>query len=295
MGSVEGKVVTLPTNATELFKPFTFSAEETIPPWQKMPQSIRWGIRRPAYSDETLAKALWTGFDPSGRELDWTMPRYHLEDRDMAILVFYLRHLSAQPSPGVTDTTIRFATVVGEDVSKEDREAMIGVLEANFQIHNIQLRRQEERAKKAPFFRKKLTTAYRRFALDVWELKGPPGTWNRQLEEYYRREPVFALVGGLVTGEWRPVHEFCEQNQIPCLFPITDFPVISDSDWYTLYFSKGYYQEGEAAARFLRGTGAYPQRICTWYRSFGTLRRDGPLPRDSRKPGNCSGRPPLRT
>lgn len=261
MGAVEGTVVTLPTNATELFKPFTFSAEETRPPWQKMGQSIRWSIRRPAYTDATLARVICTGVDPSGRELAQTMPRYDLEERDLAILINYLHHLSAHPSPGVDGTTLRFATVVGKGVSARDRQAMLGVLQANFDYHNAQLRRQEERAKRGPFYRKKLTTAYRRFALDVWELQGPPGTWNRQLEEYNRKQPVFALVGGLVDGPWRPIHEFCERQRIPSVFPITDFPVISDSDWYTLYFSKGYYQEGEAAARFLRGEGAAPKDL----------------------------------
>jgi hypothetical protein len=71
------------------------------------------------------------------------------------------------------------------------------------------------------------------------------------LEEYYRKEPVFALIGGITKGEWKPIHQFSEDNHIPCLFPNTDFPVISRTDWYTLYLSKGYYQEGEAAARYL--------------------------------------------
>jgi hypothetical protein len=84
-----------------------------------------------------------------------------------------------------------------------------------------------------------------------WLLKGPPETWRSQLEEYYRKEPVFALIGGITKGEWKPIHEFSEDNHIPCLFPMTDFPVISRTDWYTLYLSKGYYQEGEAAAHYL--------------------------------------------
>ncbi len=71
------------------------------------------------------------------------------------------------------------------------------------------------------------------------------------MEEYYRKEPVFALLGGLSAGDWQPMHEFSEQHKIPCLLPVTDLPVISDTDWYTLYFSKGVYQEGESAARYL--------------------------------------------
>jgi ABC-type branched-subunit amino acid transport system substrate-binding protein len=86
-------------------------------------------------------------------------------------------------------------------------------------------------------------------------LKGSPDTWRTQLEEYNRKEPVFALLGGMTDGVWQPIHQFCEENQIPSIFPITDFPVISQTDWYTLYLSKGYYHEGEGAARFLNDRG----------------------------------------
>ncbi len=67
----------------------------------------------------------------------------------------------------------------------------------------------------------------------------------------YRKQPVFALLGGISSRTWGPIHEFCEKNRIPCILPITDLPEISESGWYTLYFSKGYYQEGEAAAKYL--------------------------------------------
>jgi hypothetical protein len=91
------------------------------------------------------------------------------------------------------------------------------------------------------------------FTLSRWILTGAPETWRAQLEEYYRKEPVFALLGGISPGTWEPVHRFCEEHRIPDLFPIVDEPVLSNSDWYTHYLSRGTRQEGEAAARYLHG------------------------------------------
>jgi hypothetical protein len=184
------------------------------------------------------------------------MPRYLVGGTDMDILVYYLKNLSSKWSPGVDDTTIRFATVIGPDVNEIDREAMLGALEAHISDHNSQTRHEERRAAGGPFYKEEKYAPYRRYALSVWELEGGSETWLQQLEAHYRKEPVFALLGGITAGEWAPVHGFCERMQVPNLFPVTDYPVISDSDWYTLYFSKGYYQEGEAAARFLRRTDA---------------------------------------
>jgi hypothetical protein len=79
------------------------------------------------------------------------------------------------------------------------------------------------------------------------------------LEAHLDADPVFALLGGLAAGPWRPIHEFCERRQLPCLFPLTDLPVVSSSDWYTQYFSKGYSQEGQAAARYLHGLEERPK------------------------------------
>lgn len=93
--------------------------------------------------------------------------------------------------------------------------------------------------------------SFRSVELDVWELKGPVGTWREQLDERYRERPVFALVGGMAPGGWEPIHEFCEENRIPSILPFTDLPAVVGRDWYTLYFSGGYHQEGEAAAKYL--------------------------------------------
>ncbi len=254
LGSTEGGVDTPATNGPELLKPFQMrytrygmnkSAYFQVP------------IERPAYTDKTLAEAIRGGVDSRGRKLDDIMPRYMLEDADMAIMIFYLKSLSSEFSPGVSDTTFKFATVVTDDVSPEDRDALLSPLVSFINARNNHaafLKKLSGRGK-LPMAGNFMPPPTQAISLSLWLLKGPPETWRSQLEEYYRKEPVFALIGGITRGEWKPIHQFSEDNHIPCLFPDTDFPVISQTDWYTLYLSKGYYQEGEAAAHYLNNKG----------------------------------------
>ena len=124
LGSSEGEVIAEPVNGKSLFNPrkppkgisSSMSggmSKNTDQPPQTPPQP-RPG--RPAYTDETLAKALRQGIDPSGRVLDPYMPRYLLQDQDMAVMIAYLKTLSSDYSPGVDGQTLRFATVISEDV-----------------------------------------------------------------------------------------------------------------------------------------------------------------------------------
>jgi hypothetical protein len=248
LGSIEGGVYSPPTNGPALFQPLKFIYKGVENP--ELPP------RRPAYTDESLAELLRYGYDPNLREMNDVMPRYELEDPHMALLIAYLHSLSSRESPGVTATSLSLATVVTEGVNPAERDAMLTALTtyvANKNKHaayfetpgGVRSRRMAE----GMFPSRELAT--RRLSLARWVLKGPPATWRVQLESYYRQHPVFALVGGITTGEWKPVHQFSEDHRLPCLFPLTDFPVISASDWYTVYLSKGYYQEGEGVARYL--------------------------------------------
>jgi hypothetical protein len=154
----------------------------------------------------------------------------------------------------VTETTLKFATVVTPDVPSADADAMFTALE-RYLLHKNNLAkefaRDPRKARMAEAMLISREAAYKQISLSRWILQGPQGTWRAQLDEYYRKEPVFALVGGISGGSWQPIHQFSEEQRIPCLLPLTDYPAITDRDWYTLYFSKGLYQEGEAAARYL--------------------------------------------
>ena len=153
----------------------------------------------------------------------------------------------------------RFATVISDDVSPEERQALLGPLQAFISQKNQQLKMFTDFKKLGYVPTSDMAHAFRQASLEVWELKGPPGTWQRQLAAYYEKNPVFAVLGGISNSDWRPIHDFCEAQRLPCLFPITDFPVISDTAWYTYYFNKGYYQEGEGAALYLNRLEGLPE------------------------------------
>ncbi len=271
IGSYQDNIFTPPTNGAKLFKPQQFDTPPVSEggPFRQLQSGTRYSqyyqaVRaRPVYTDESLAKALRNGIDSAGRIMNDIMPRYSLEDGDMGLLISYLKSLSSEYSPGASDTTLRFATILTDDTSPEDRNAMLVPLE-NFIRNTNELNSYDGRealtsrsTRVSPMSvvermaRPLPKDSIRRLSLSRWVLKGPPETWRNQLEEYNRKAPAFAVLGGITNGEWQPIHQFCEENRIPSIFPMNDFPVISRSGWYTLYLSKGYYQEGEAAARFL--------------------------------------------
>jgi hypothetical protein len=51
---------------------------------------------------------------------------------------------------------------------------------------------------------------------------------------------------------WAPIHQFCEQAALPCLFPNVDLPVVAEHDFYSLYFSKGVLLEAGLLAHQLK-------------------------------------------
>ncbi len=204
--------------------------------------------RRGAYDDASLARALAEGRDPEGRLLDPLMPRYRIPASDLEALVAYLRGLSATPSPGVSDREIRFATVIAGEVPGATRQAVLDVLRRYFDDKNRQTRLESRRPAHGTPPGGARPSTYREWALEVWELTGPPQHWTEQLEARYREAPPFAMLGGLAAASWSPIARFCETHELPCLLPGTDAPDVRDGDFYTLYFSRGLLLEADLVA-----------------------------------------------
>lgn len=208
--------------------------------------------QRPTYDNDSLARAVREGVDVTGRPMDAAMPRYSLEPIALEALTAYLKTLSAKVSPGVTADRVHFATVIQPGTDPEQRRAMLEVLQAFIQDRNRGLRDQVLRERGGS---KRLGRSYRDWVLHVWDLQGQSDTWAAQLEADYMEQPVFALVSGLGNASWRPIHDFSERYEVPCIFPQTDVPVLAEHDFYTVYLSRGVTLEGQTLARFLSDSG----------------------------------------
>ena len=207
---------------------------------------------RPAYDDASLARSIRDGIDVSGRRMNPSMPRYALDSTSLEALTAYLKTLSTRVPPGVTDDTIHFATVIQPGSDPAHRRAVIDVLQAFMQDYN---RGQRVEARREQAGQVHLGRTFRKWVLHVWDLRGESDTWAAQLEDHYRTQPVFALVSGLGDASWRPIHDFSERFEVPCILPQVDVPVLAERDFYTVYLSRGITLEAQVLARFLMDGG----------------------------------------
>jgi hypothetical protein len=206
---------------------------------------------REPYTDASLARAIREGIDSAGKPLGALMPRFALDDADMAALIAYLKTMNRPQEPGVTDSVLHFATIITPDADPVKRQGMLDVLKQYFADKNAFPfgPAPHMRSSGKGIYSKSLYMANRRWQLHVWELTGPPDTWDAQLAQYLAKEPVFAVISGLGGSNWAPVHHFCERESLPCLFPNVEVPVVADRDFYSLYFSKGVLLEAGLIAK----------------------------------------------
>lgn len=250
LGSKEGNIFIPPIAGEYLFASRAHGADDPVLPYVEGMH----GNRAP-YTDTSLARAIREGLDSDGRTLNYLMPRFALSDTEMAALTGYLKKLTVRRAQGVTDTMVHFATIFTPDADPVKRGGVLDVLEHYVTEKNSfpfgPSPRMQTSGKTA--YSKSMYMANLRWQLHVWELTGPASGWRKQLDRHLRDEPVFAVLSGLGGSNWAPVHEFCEQNALPCLFPNVEVPVEAQSDFYSLYFSKGVLLEAELIAEQLVG------------------------------------------
>jgi hypothetical protein len=259
-GVEEGRTIVPPITGKYLFRESTGASPMVHPGGEAV------SSQRSRYSSETLARAIRDGIDPDGRTLDYLMPRFALDDASMALLTGYLKQLSSHPVPGALTDIVEFATIVTPDADPVKRDAMLDVLNHFFDRNNA-FYRGADPTLQGPL-RIHVPTG-RSWQLRVWELTGSPETWEEQLERRFKADPVFAVISGIGAKTWEPVHRFCERKSLPCLMPNVDLPVVAESDFYPVYFSRGVLLEADVIANRLGAEANHgaPRRVIQVFRS----------------------------
>jgi len=254
LGEIEGQALVPPITAKYLYRSRSHDrpgdlqnaaltmAQPGVRP-ELLPQA-----ERSAYTDATLARAIREGIGPDGQPLGYLMPRFRIDESDMASLIAYLKQLSKRPSPGVGDDTLQFATIVTPDADPVKRRGMLDVLEHFFGKENVFSGNKGP----PPQFSRRFIPIAHRWQLHIWELAGAPESWQAQLDERLGRDPVFAVISGIGGRTWEPVHRFCERSGVPCLFPNVDLPVVAEQDFYDMYLSEGALLEARLIGDWLR-------------------------------------------
>jgi hypothetical protein len=257
LGSQEARSTIPPITGQYLFHPRSGGFDEVDLPYVP-------GARpdREPYTDATLARAIRDGVDSEGRSMSYLMPRYALNDADLAALITHLRALDRRREPGVSDTELQFATIITPDADPVKRRGMLDVLNHFFEDRNNTQRLPSSQNMMPPgsaFKVKGMFKVTRRWVLHVWEPTGPKSTWTAQLQQKFAAQPVFAVLSGLGGDDWEPVQTFCEQNAVPCLFPNVDLPPAdAEHEFYSLYFSRGVRLEADLIGQQLARQAAQP-------------------------------------
>jgi hypothetical protein len=191
----------------------------------------------------------------------------------MGALIAYLRSLTSAEVPGVVGDTLHFATIVTPDADPVARKGMLDVLQQFFADKNAGYRAPTPPLQSS---RGVMYRVNRRWQLHVWELSGPPETWGRQLRARLAQTPVFVVISGIGGRTWAPVHQFCEHEQVPCILPNVDLPVVAEQDFYPVYFSRGVLLEADLMAQRLLAprSGGAVHKVVQIFRE-GDLGSDG--------------------
>ena len=260
LGSSEGRITIPPISGQYLFAPQGKRLEELGIPFVDTAR-----LNHEPYTDATLARAIREGSGASGRPLNYLMPRYQIDDAAMGELIAYLKGMTVGPAPGASASVLHFATIITPDADPVKRRGMLDVMNKYFIDKNGAVART-----KAPTLYSSHTMMFRverRWQLHVWELTGAPATWGAQLRQHLAAEPVFAVISGLGGSNWEPVHRFCEQQSLPCLFPNVEAPAGNDDDFYSVYFSRGVLLEAQLIARQLAEAGEPIRRVVQVFRA----------------------------
>jgi ABC-type branched-subunit amino acid transport system substrate-binding protein len=166
------------------------------------------GRKHAAFTADTIAAAIAGGIDPAGNRLDSAMPRYALSASDSADLIAYLKRLSTDADPGLSESVIRLGTLLPMRGPLAGMgQAMKDMLSAYFDEINA----------RGGIYNRKIR-------LEVAEFTGSADSTTRNARHLLEAEPVFALIAPFAGNLEQDILLLSESRNVPQIGPYTLFP-----------------------------------------------------------------------
>lgn len=178
------------------------------------------GRKHGAFNETLFARSLVQGMDPAGNELAVAMPRYRMSAQEVADLIAYLKRIETDRDPGLTETSIRLATILPkEGALAETGSVMKEVLNAYFANLN----------EKGGIYNRRI---------ELLTIDGGPdaATTAANARLAIAKGDVFALVSGLSAGADRELAVVTREADIPLVGPATMLTETSAQENRNLFY-----------------------------------------------------------
>jgi ABC-type branched-subunit amino acid transport system substrate-binding protein len=210
LGRPEGGVIPLDVRWSELVKTYGHVHHD--------------GRRHPAFDDDSAALSIVAGVDPANNTLDRSMPIYQMSQQDIDDLVAYMKVLEFDLDPGLSDDTVRIATLLPlSGAGGATGEPMRQVMQGYFAEINDD----------GGIFG-------RRIELLPIPMGDTPEASIETLREAFRTESIFALVGAYSVGYDEALLGYLRADNVPLVGPFTLDPGDAFMDAAAFYLFAGF-------------------------------------------------------
>ena len=196
------------------------------------------GRKHGPFDEKLFIRSLIDGLDPAGNEMAVAMPRFKMSAEDMSDLIAYLKRIDADRDPGLTETSVKVATILpNEGPLAEIGAAMKDVLNAYFANVN-------ERG----------GIYNRTIELQTIEAGRDAAATTGNARRLIENGQVFAMVSGLSAGADKELAALTQEAEVPFMGPMTLLPQTGfQSNRNVFYLLPGVSEQARALVNFAAG------------------------------------------
>jgi ABC-type branched-subunit amino acid transport system substrate-binding protein len=231
LGRPEGGVIPLDIRWSELVKGYGHVHHD--------------GRRHPAFDEESAALSIVAGVDSANNTLDRSMPIYQMSQQDIDDLVAYMKVLEFDRDPGLTDDTVRIATLLPlSGPGGATGEVMRQVMEGYFADIN----------EGGGVFGRSIEL----LAVPMGET---PEASMDKLRDAFDTESIFAVVGAYSVGYDDALLGYLRSDNVPLIGPFTLDPGDAFVDAGAFYLFAGFDDQVRVLADRALADGAAASEI----------------------------------